>query len=517
MQLVRLLIDCKVNLNAINLEGRTALDISQDEIRIEIMDMLIGEGAQNAYVLPTTLIPAQFITIEQRLTRAAKEGDTDALHSIIRYDPYILERIDRVPFFDSPLHIAATRGHAQFAMEIMGLKPSFARKLNSEGYSPLHLALQYNQTQTVRRFIDVDSKLVRIEGRNGLTPLHHTAKHGMLDLLAEFLVTCPRSIEDLTVHKETALHIAAKNDRLEAVEVLVGWLEHAGRNNILDWTDDEGNTLLHIASQRNQLKVVNMLTDAADWPLPIRILLKPKADLNVKNCDGSTVVQILLRQGQLDKNKLGAIRGLAKVSEVPSFSEITSYSDYLRRRITGLEKWAVGAYREKVLMSNETRNAVLVVAILIATATYQAVLNPPGGLSQAIPTSFTLNGTLPTRDSTNNTSLTGELKYSDPKPYFSDLVFWTLFIAFNTIAFLMSLIKIITLFPRGPYFFLPLVLPLLCCYGSSIVYISPELVSLSLGLFTVPACFFLIKWTINIWLLRRRRWAVKQLLSKHDS
>ncbi|KAJ8760677.1 hypothetical protein K2173_017667 [Erythroxylum novogranatense] len=523
IKLVRLLIDCKVNLNVINLEGRTALDISQDEIRTEIMDMLIGEGAKNAYVLPTKITPAQFLTIEQRLTRAAKDGDIDALHSIIWYDQYILERIDRVPFFDSPLHIAARRGHAQFAMEIMWLKPSFARKLNREGYSPLHLALQYNHTQTVRRFIDVDSYLVRIRGGNGLTPLHHTAKLGMLDLLAEFLVACPRSIEDLTVHKETALHIAAKNDRSEAVEVLVGWLEHAGRNNILDWTDDEGNTLLHIASQRNQLNVVNMLTDAADWPLPIRMLLKPKADLNVKNCDGSTVVQILLRQGQLDKNKLGAIRGLAKVSEVPSFSEITSYSDYLRRRITGLEKWAVGTYREKVLMSNETRNAVLVVAILIATATYQAVLNPPGGFSQASPTSFTSNGTLPTRDSTSNANnstdsiyLAGNLLYTDPTST-RDLVFWTLFVAFNTIAFLMSLIKIMTLLPRGPYIFLPLVLPLICCYGIFIIYISPNqyLLPLLLGLFIIPACFFLTKWTIDIRLFRRRRWAVKQLLSKH--
>ena len=36
-------------------------------------------------------------------------------------------------FVDSPLHIAAATGHRDFAMEMMNLKPSFARKLNQSG------------------------------------------------------------------------------------------------------------------------------------------------------------------------------------------------------------------------------------------------------------------------------------------------------------------------------------------------------------------------------------------------
>ena len=77
----------------------------------------------------------------------------------------------------------------------------------------------------------------------------------MIDLLAEFLSVCPKSIQDLTIRKETALHIAVKSDKVEALQVLLGWLEHVGKDGVLKWCDDEGNTILHVAASRNQIEV----------------------------------------------------------------------------------------------------------------------------------------------------------------------------------------------------------------------------------------------------------------------
>ncbi|XVE69111.1 hypothetical protein DITRI_Ditri09bG0124400 [Diplodiscus trichospermus] len=81
------------------------------------------------------------MTLSNKLREAAKVGNIDGLYAIIQKDPYILERIDQVPFVDTPLHVAIASGRDDFAMEIMNLKPSFARKLNKHGYSPMHLAL----------------------------------------------------------------------------------------------------------------------------------------------------------------------------------------------------------------------------------------------------------------------------------------------------------------------------------------------------------------------------------------
>ncbi|GAY53875.1 hypothetical protein CUMW_152300 [Citrus unshiu] len=145
-------------------------------------------------------------------------------------------------------------GHINFALEIMRLKPSFARKQNQYGFCPLHLALQKTHTQMVLRLIDVDRNLVRVQGREGVTPLHYVAEKGNVDLLCKFLAACPESILQVTIRRETALHVAAKNDKLEVLEVMLGWLRFVNKDDILNWKDDEGNTLLHISISRSHIQ-----------------------------------------------------------------------------------------------------------------------------------------------------------------------------------------------------------------------------------------------------------------------
>nr|POE71067.1 ankyrin repeat-containing protein bda1 [Quercus suber] len=164
-------------------------------------------------------------------------------------------------FVDTPLHIAVSIGHIPFATEMMGLKPSFAWKLNPDGFSPIHLVLQNRHIELVRWLLLFDGDLACVKGRERLTPLHYvvaTSDHH-LDLLEEFLLVCPNSIADVTVQNETALHIALKYDKLNTFMFFVGWL---GRNlsknaefyerGVLNWEDDHGNTVLHVAILKNE-------------------------------------------------------------------------------------------------------------------------------------------------------------------------------------------------------------------------------------------------------------------------
>ncbi|XWS75023.1 hypothetical protein CRYUN_Cryun01aG0049400 [Craigia yunnanensis] len=109
--------------------------------------------------------------MEIQLIEAAQMNDIDGLIELIQQHERILEDIDEVPFANTPLHEAASIGHIDFAIEMMNLKPSFARKLSHAGFSPLHLALQNNQHQMVRVLLNVDKDLVRVKGRQGMTPL----------------------------------------------------------------------------------------------------------------------------------------------------------------------------------------------------------------------------------------------------------------------------------------------------------------------------------------------------------
>jgi hypothetical protein len=63
--------------------------------------------------------------------------------------------------------------------------------------------------------------------------------------------------------RETALHIAVKNKRYEALQILVGWLktnEKSGakelEKKILNQEDEEGNTILHISVLSTDLRVI---------------------------------------------------------------------------------------------------------------------------------------------------------------------------------------------------------------------------------------------------------------------
>ena len=199
----------------------------------------------------------------ERMNQVAQQGNIDEFYNLIREDVKLLEHIDELPFVDTPLHIAASVGHIPFALEMMGLKPSFARKLNPDGFSPIHLALQKGHTKMVRRLLQVDGDLVSVKGRECITPLHYiAATDDQLDLLAEFLSFCPDSIANVTIRNETALHIAVKHGKLKAFKFLVRWLrknrfknDEFWESTILNWEDNDGNTVLHLAVLNNQAKV----------------------------------------------------------------------------------------------------------------------------------------------------------------------------------------------------------------------------------------------------------------------
>ncbi|KAK5833026.1 hypothetical protein PVK06_016836 [Gossypium arboreum] len=108
------------------------------------------------------------ISIDPRLSEAARLGNIDdAFYALIHEDPYTLDHIDQIPFVHTPLHIAKHEGQIHFAMEMMNLKPSFARKLNRDGFSPMHLALRNGQIKLVLRLWKADKDPVRVKGREG--------------------------------------------------------------------------------------------------------------------------------------------------------------------------------------------------------------------------------------------------------------------------------------------------------------------------------------------------------------
>ncbi|CAN7033063.1 unnamed protein product [Brassica rapa subsp. trilocularis] len=343
----------------------------------------------------------------EKLKKVAQDGDVERLYELIAEDPNILGHFDKVPFCATPLHIAAEKGKTHFAMELMTLKPSLASKLNVAGYSPMHLALQNNHSLMVRGFVAIDSSLVSIKGRGRrVTPLHHVAQIGDAELLSEFLFACPSSIEDLTVKCETAVHVAVKNGNFMAFKVLLGWLKRVKKEEILDWKDEDGNTVFHIAAMMNHTEVMK--------------LLRKTVKVEAKNLDGKTAMDIL-QPGQFRYGSTTTLAGY--LSNNLSFME-------RRNNLLGLSN--LGLTGKTSPNASERRDALLVVAILIATATYQAGLSPPGGFWQ--------------ENSLNPNDGNGHKAGQMTMVYKNALVF----IVLNGLAFLSSLLVIIILIMELP-------------------------------------------------------------------
>nr|XP_027124424.1 ankyrin repeat-containing protein BDA1-like [Coffea arabica] len=343
--------------------------------------------------------------MEQTLDVAAQENNIDAFYGLLGQAPYILDHIDAIPFVQTHLHTAASAGLTHLASEVLRLKPSLGKKLNLDGLSALDLALRGGHTQTVRGLIKHDPQLIRVKGKRGITPLHYVAEaEDRADLLAEFLYRCPKSIEDLTIAGESAVHIAVNNSNLRGFKVLLGWMEETGNKHILEWEDENGNTPFVRHNPPATYKLLNR--NAA------RLIIKQRTFRRAINCcnmAGLTALDIALGHPNAEENGSTA-KALcaAGAKRSSSHSKTINLADYCA--LIPARSWlgyfsAPNSRLVKVpnprnpsinSMSSETRSALLVVAVLIATATYQAILNPPGGLvsgSTDISTNSTSNST----------------------------------------------------------------------------------------------------------------------------
>ncbi|KAK8481230.1 hypothetical protein V6N13_016835 [Hibiscus sabdariffa] len=298
--------------------------------------------------------------MDESLRASARMGNVSELYRLIQRDGNILKRFDEVEFVDTPLHIAAKEGCIGYAMEIMNLKPSFARKLNQHGLSPIHLAVKNGHKEMVLRFLEIDKDLARVRGKKGETPLHYICKVGNPDgVLDRFLEACPDCIRDVTTQNCNSLHIAVKNKRLDVFQVLIRMLRKKDYyRQVMNQKDEDGNTALHIAASSNQ-------------PQVLKLLLESKADKHVTNQDGLTALDLAHQHN--NKESINIMRG----------SFCPRVSDKLKKHVFDHATMTSSLFSyDTDNISGDDRNALLVILGLLLTATYQATLSPPSGVLQ---------------------------------------------------------------------------------------------------------------------------------------
>ncbi|KAJ0963614.1 hypothetical protein J5N97_028736 [Dioscorea zingiberensis] len=319
------------------------------------------------------------------------------LHSLLREDKLLLHRLSiTTASIDSPLHIAASLGHTEFAEEVIVRNPDLASELNSRGLSALHLASAHGHLPIVKHLISkVGSHLCLLKDKDGWLPVHTAAMKGRISILEELINACPESARALTYQKESVLHLAVQFNSFKTLEYLAEKLGVVGGeindHELLNLKDDKGKTILHHAVARRQIKTVKLL------------LSKEGMEVNAMNLKGLTALDVLLESprehgdlllGEVIRAANGKVSG--EVNHLPPVQINTTPRDESGTAPT--RSWAGSLFRRRHTYSrlgqqqstkkqakvadNYTPGQLMVVATLIATITFQSGLNPPGGFTQ---------------------------------------------------------------------------------------------------------------------------------------
>ncbi|KAF2294204.1 hypothetical protein GH714_008177 [Hevea brasiliensis] len=253
-----------------------------------------------------------------RLFKAAQMGDANELHALIDEDELILARSSLASTADTALHIATLAGKLNFVEELMTLKPELAERLNRDGFSPIHIASANGYTEIVRVLLQRGGEMMsHLRSGDGRTALHFAVITGSIDVVLELITAVPECKNDLTHEGESVFHLAVKNCQFEIVKVLLG----------------------------------------KDGAIAI-----DKVDVNVKNTNNLTALDM----SDVPENAISGAEANGN-----SIRSMLQHAGALRSQ---------DCYTS-TCKSYELRSAVMVVAVLIATVTFQSVLSPPGGFN----------------------------------------------------------------------------------------------------------------------------------------
>ncbi|XP_060219018.1 ankyrin repeat-containing protein BDA1-like [Lycium barbarum] len=382
--------------------------------------------------------------MDRRLWEAAQKGDVHHLQSLIKEDPLLLRAVS-LAANGTPLHIACLSGHPEFAKEIIHLRPEFARELNQDGFSPLHIASANGDIEIVKELLSVDCNLCLLKGKDRRIPLHYAVIQGRKNVMRELLEASPDSAEEVTARGETCLHLSVKNHQFEAFKLLLENLKEFNKYDLLNKKDIQGNTVLHLAVSTKQYEVVDLLLDE-------NAVSKGTTEVNSLNKRGLTPLEVLFKEsGDRDIEEILRASGAVSVENLQSLQQealpqslVVSVQDPSDEQSSREQRRDRPRSHSKKLKDffkyNKTkdppgkvRDTLLVIAILIATATYQAVFNPPGGVWQDTHWPDD-NNTTSSDGKMSSQRIAGQSVMGTNNP-----ISYGLFLVFNSIGFFLSL------------------------------------------------------------------------------
>ncbi|KAI6706427.1 hypothetical protein NL676_009389 [Syzygium grande] len=359
--------------------------------------------------------------MDPRLLEAAQTGNVGLLNDLIRSNALILEEAALQGAGHTQMHVACVAGHLNFVRELLKLMPKLAENVNADGFSPLHIAAARGDVEIVREILKAGrpQHLCLVKGRERIIPLHCAATNG----------------------------------------------KH-NKEQVINWQDKKGDTILHLAAAAKNFEVV-------DFMLSGHALKRQVVEVNALNDSGSTPLDVSSCSDREIRETLMRARAKHRPSNLPSSQIVlvddeeddikgdTSYQSVMKAAVENNHpplSTPKGSNQGQELLG-DIHGDLLVVATLIASATYQAVLQPPN---------------FPRKGQTTHAKKGSFAAFLTTNSKFAENLGLFFFLSTNTFGFLVSVLMIIRLTAKLPlkwllqlsmlymvwtYYFLALLMP----------------------------------------------------------
>ncbi|PKI52823.1 hypothetical protein CRG98_026771 [Punica granatum] len=308
------------------------------------------------------------------LYEAAILGSVATLETLLGTDPLVLDRLSLASYPETPLHVAALRGHLEFTKAILKRRANLAAELDAQGCTALHMAAANGHAEVLKVLLGAypDARLVR--DREGRTPLHLAAMRGRVEAIRELFSFFEADSDDalrLTLRGDSALHLSVKYNQLDALKVMV---QSSSDNELVKLRDAHGNTILHLAVMLKQEEAVKFLLSVPK----VRELAK---SLNSNSLSAIDIVQqsprdlaaieiedALINAGVRPRTRL-ALDEHNKKDIKPAANALVGFLGYFHQLEQSVSDWI-----------EYNRGALMTVATLISGITFQSAITPPGGV-----------------------------------------------------------------------------------------------------------------------------------------